>query len=512
MRPRVSALPSAPAQATRVACRPIMIIHWFRRDLRAADNTALLAAAEASSGAVVPVFILDDALLRGSDVAPARVQFMLDSLRDLEANVRSLGGRLLVRRGDPAVELVRIAAEAGARAVYFNRDYTPLARRRDERVVRALRAAGLQVESFKDLVVFEEDELLTGAQSPYTVFTPYKKAWLSRLPDSASKPRGKPELREIAVALPQSSIPTPAELGFAVAQQVPSGGEREALRLLEAFREGGAMQAYSTQRDFLAVDGTSRLSPHLRFGTISPRQCLAAAMSTMTYAFPAKRSFSPAASDAKKDGADAWISELIWREFYVQVLYHFPHADVGSFRREYDGLRWGSGDAARDEARFAAWCEGRTGYPIVDAAMRQLNQTAWMHNRARMIVASFLTKDLHLDWRWGERYFMRKLVDGDPAANNGGWQWSASTGTDAQPYFRVFNPKLQSERYDPQGEYIRRWVPELAGAPAEYIHEPSAMPPLVQAQAGCVIGQDYPAPIVDHAVQKAEILRRFQAI
>jgi deoxyribodipyrimidine photo-lyase len=490
------------------------IIHWFRRDLRLTDNTALNAAARESDGAVIPVFVLDDNLLKGRSVAVARVQFLLESLRALDEGLRARGSRLIVVRGEPAQALLTLARATGAEAVYFNRDYTPLARRRDERIAEALRAAGLRVETFKDLVIFEAPELLNAAGQPYTVFTPYKKAWLSRLseqPEVALPARDPLTLRPIAHDLP-SHIPTMAELGLTPMPDAPRGGEPEALRLLARFKESGALRAYANQRDYLAIEGTSRLSPHLRFGTISPRQCYAEAVSTLSRPFPNKRSFSPAASDPKKEGADAWISELIWREFYAQVLYHFPHADQGNFRREYDDLRWGSGDPALDEARFAAWCAGCTGYPIVDAAMRQLNQTAWMHNRARMIVASFLTKDLLLDWRLGEAYFMQKLADGDPASNNGGWQWAAGTGTDAQPYFRIFNPRLQSERFDPQGEYIRRWVPELANVPTEYIHEPSKMPPLLQRQVGCVIGRDYPAPIVDHAAQKDEILRRFQAI
>lgn len=493
---------------------PMPIIHWFRRDLRLNDNTALRAAIEAGAGEVIPVFILDDGLLRGRDVAPIRVHFMLDSLRELDANLQQRGASLIVRRGRPEQELVALARETGADAVYFNRDYTPLARRRDRRVTEALRAAGVRVESFKDLVIFEADELLTHADRPFTVFTPYKKAWLSRL--SGSAPRvANDGLRIKPANLPPSlrlAIPEARSLGFILAQESPKGGEAEAMRVLMHFKDSGALQAYSTRRDFPAIEGTSRLSPHLRFGTISPRQCYAVAASTLSYAFPAKRSFSPAASDAKKEGADAWISELIWREFYMQILYHFPHADRGNFNRAYDALRWGSGDAAFDQERFDAWCEGRTGYPIVDAAMRQLNRTGWLHNRTRMIVASFLTKDLLLDWRLGERYFMQKLVDGDPAANNGGWQWTAGTGTDAQPYFRIFNPQSQSERFDPDGAFIKRWVPELADVPREYIHAPATMPPAVQARVGCTIGRDYPAPIVDHAVQREESLRRFERI
>lgn len=506
------------------------IVHWFRRDLRLADNTALMAAAKESAGDVIPLFVLDDELLKGAHVAPARVAFMLDCLRELAVSLQETGSRLIVRRGKPEQEVLKLAQEAGADAVYFNRDYTPAARARDQRMSVVLESNDIRVESFRDLVVFEEDELLTGDGKPYTVFTPYKKAWLSRLgdvgieisdwrleidgsrrnADSAQSPISNLPHRDV----PQSqNIPFAQELGFTLSQGVPAGGERKAMELLMQFKDAGALDAYSTNRDFPALaNGTSHLSPHLRFGTISPRQCLAVAIESMPYTFPQKKSFSPASSDAKKLGADAWISELIWRDFYHQILYHFPHVKRDHFNRAYVNLRYGTGDRNQDETFIAAWKAGQTGYPIVDAAMRQMNQVAWMHNRCRMIVASFLTKDLLQDWRAGERYFMEKLVDGDPAANNGGWQWAASTGTDAQPYFRIFNPRLQSERFDPNGDFIRQWIPELARVPNEYIHAPAEMPPLIQQQAGCIIGQDYPAPIVDHAAQKEEVLKRFQAV
>jgi deoxyribodipyrimidine photo-lyase len=474
------------------------VIHWFRRDLRLTDNTAFNAAVLASGGAVLPVFVLDDAVLRCAGVAPARVAFLLECLRDLDQSLRARGSRLIVLRGDSARELARLAADSDATALYVNRDYTPLARRRDARVSAALAARGVRVESYKDLVVFEERDVLTGGSSPYTVFTPYKRAWLAR-----QRPHPQP-LPPVALRAPNVaslSMPALSDLGFTLTQQIAPGGEAEARRLLDQWIDSRRANAYDTQRNFPGEDGTSRLSPHLRFGTISPHVCIARAEEA--------RNAAPA---AERGGFDTWISELIWREFYHQVLANFPHAATGSFKRAYDALSWGNGDAEMDKRYFAAWCEGRTGYPIVDAAMRQLNATAWMHNRARMIVASFLTKDLLLDWRWGERYFMLQLVDGDPASNNGGWQWAASTGTDAQPYFRIFNPRLQSERFDPNGGYIRRWVPELANVRGRLIHAPHELTPLEQRAAGCIIGEQYPAPIVDHFAQKEIILRRFKAI
>ena len=487
------------------------VIHWFRRDLRLLDNTAWNAAVRASGGDVLPVFVLDEDLLKGHAVAPARVQFMLDSLRELDANLRKRGSRLILLRGNAQTALVKLAKATSAAALHYNRDYTPAARKRDEQVSAALLAEGTPTQSHKDLVIWEEDELLTGTQKPYTVFTPYKKSWLARAGTvnvdrlSAYTLNAPPKIDgEIAV-------PTAKELGFATNQQVPKGGETEASRLLNAFAESEHLDSYNTERDFPAIEGTSRLSPHLRFGTISPRVCYELAAKNVNYIIPSRQSLSPQSSDPKKAGGDSWISELIWREFYMQVLFHFPHADTGNFNKVYDAMVWGSGSEAKDKAWFQAWCEGKTGFPMVDAAMRQLNATAWMHNRCRMIVASFLTKDLLIDWRLGERYFMQKLVDGDPACNNGGWQWAASTGTDAQPYFRVFNPILQSERFDKNGDYIRKWVPELARVPTEYIHEPWNLPPMLQLQTNCVVGKTYAERIVDHMVQKDKAIAMFKA-
>ncbi len=465
------------------------------------DNTALVNAIAQSRGQLIPVFVLDDALLRGADVAPARVQFMLESLRDLDASLHARGSRLIVRRGDTRTELLTIARETGAQALYFNKDYTPRARARDAAVTAELARNRIRCEAFKDQVHFEETEVLTGARSPYTVFTPYKNAWLARPKPLPTEPA------EIALVAPPQSlrslpVPTAAELGHPGAPAgTPRGGETQALALLQAWVNTGRIAKYDATRNTLAADGTSKLSAHLRFGTLSPRICVQAAEL-------AKQKLAP----KLQAGCDLWISELIWREFYQQVLFNFPHADTGSFKKGLDALRWGSGSQAKDDALFAAWCEGRTGFPVIDAAMRQLKTEAWMHNRARMIVASFFTKDLLLDWRRGERYFMQTLVDGDPAANNGGWQWAASTGTDAQPYFRVFNPRLQSEKFDADGAYIRRYVPELARVPAKQIHAPADLAPIELAAYDIVPGETYPAPIVDHALQKDEILRRFKAL
>jgi deoxyribodipyrimidine photo-lyase len=273
-------------------------------------------------------------------------------------------------------------------------------------------------------------------------------------------------------------------------------GEVEARRRLEAFVAGddAPIYRYAEGRNRLDRDGTSRLSPYLRFGMLSARQAVVGAL--------AAAGAAPGAG--ARQGAETWLNELVWREFFIHILYHFPRVRASSFRPEYDRIAW-----ENDEAAFAAWCQGRTGYPVVDAAMRQLVQTGWMHNRARMIVASFLVKDLLVDWRWGERFFMQHLVDGDPAANNGGWQWTAGTGTDAAPYFRIFNPILQGKKHDPGGDFVRRWLPELDGVPDKYLHAPWEMPEEVQHQAGCTIGQDYPAPIVDHAWARERTLAAY---
>ncbi len=481
------------------------IIHWFRRDLRLNDNTALNAALSAGAGQVLPVFVLDAALLKAANVAPARVAFLLDCLRDLDAQLRMRGSRLIVRRGDTATVLSQLAREHGATALHFNRDYTPAARARDAAITSALEGAGVAVTSHKDAMVFEPHELSTGSKTPYTVFTPFKKAWLAKLDATPAHPfTASIAFAKLPDAIVATPIPALKDLGLTLRQQIPKGGESVAHELLASFCENG-LNAYATTRDVLAASGTSRLSPHFRFGTLSPRQAVHAA--SMARVEEASSVFKARADI--ENGADVWISELIWREFYMGVLWHFPHADKGNFKREYDAMQWGSGNAKKDAELFAAWCEGRTGYPVVDAAMRQLNATAWMHNRARMIVASFLTKDLLLDWRLGEAYFMKMLVDGDPASNNGGWQWAASTGTDAQPYFRIFNPYLQSERFDPDGKYIRKYIPELARCPQEYIHNPSLVPPMLSLTTNSAA---YAKPVVDHAKQKDIVLQRFKAI
>jgi deoxyribodipyrimidine photo-lyase len=465
------------------------ILHWFRRDLRISDNTALHEA-WSRGDRLIPVFCWDDAFLTGPDAGPAQVAFLLRSLESLSNNLAQLGHRLILRHGPPHLEIPRLAREVGATAVFANRDYGPLERERDARTRTALESVGIGFQSFKDSVIWEEMEILTGTGGIYTVFTPYSKSWKAR-PWPGPRPRIGPPKQPVPVSTPSLPIGTdPAELGHPLTQSIFPAGERAARQALDAFVESHIFN-YAHGRDFPASDnGTSRLSPHLRFGTINIRTVL----KVLTQAR------ARATSPTQEKGCDIWLSELIWREFYMQVLANHPHVVRGCFRPEYDRLEWEGKDAW-----FDAWCAGQTGYPIVDAAMRCLNATGWMHNRLRMIVAMFLTKDLLIHWQRGERYFMRQLVDGDLAANNGGWQWSSGTGTDAAPYFRIFNPVSQAEKFDPDARFVRTWVPELRDVPDNTVHSPWE-DPLWLTRSG------YARPIVDHSVQRNRCLAMFKKV
>jgi deoxyribodipyrimidine photo-lyase len=456
------------------------ILWWLRRDLRLADNLTLHHALH-DAAAVVPVFVFDPILIRSERLAAARRQFLLDSLADLDAQLRARGSRLILRAGEPARELAALAREVHADAVYFHFDITPYARHRDARAIRALGAAGIAVRSFHDCYLATPGEVLKKDGSPYTVFSPYRRAFERVVP---IPPTCATSARiQIPAAIPSLDLDKWIK---ARSERYAAGGEKEAMRLLRSFvRRRSGLDKYGANRNDMALDATSHLSPHLHFGTISARELV--------------RTARAMAAKSGQVNIGLWIGELIWREFYAQVLWHFPHAARGAFRRAYADLDW-----ENDDTKFAAWCEGRTGYPVVDAAMRQLNETGWMHNRARMIVASFLTKHLLIDWRWGERYFMQQLIDGDVASNNGGWQWAAGTGTDAQPYFRIFNPVEQGKRHDPRGTYVRRWIPELSDMPVQYIHAPWTAP------AGQAAGAKYPPPIVDHASRRAQALALYR--
>lgn len=457
---------------------------WFRRDLRVHDHPALHAGAERHER-LIPVFCLDDRLLQGPNRSGARARFMLSCLEELRLRLRDLDCDLIVVRGRPELVLPELAAAHGVDEVLACADVSPFARRRDATTAGALRQVGARLELLPGLFAVDDlGGLRTGNGAPYSVFTPFYKRWLQaprRAPLPA--PRALPPLPD---GIKISPVPTPAALG--IPDRSPPGwipGERAARGRAANFLEEG-MADYADRHDTLGDPGTSGLSPYLHFGCLSPRE------------LESRLPLGP--------GADALQRQLCWRDFYAHVLLFNPgNARVEHQERYRRRIEW-----TRSEPLFEAWRHGRTGYPLVDAGMRELAATGWMHNRARMVVGSFLVKDLGIDWRWGERWFMRTLLDGDEANNNGNWQWIASVGVDTQPAGRrIYNPTLQQRRFDPDGHYVRRHLPELAGVPDAYLAEPWTMPPELQREVGCVIGVDYPAPVVDHAMARREAIARY---
>lgn len=457
---------------------------WIRRDLRLNDHRALFEATTQSQQTTV-VFVYDTTILdQLSERHDRRVSFIKESLDEVDAGLREHGSGLLTLVGNPVELIPRLAALLGVDAVFCSHDDDPYACSRDAVVKKKL--GSVAFHSFKDHVIFEKQEVVNQQGLPFRVYTPYMKAWKANfLPGMASS--FEPDFAKLTPVdlLPEEHLGNRSfeEIGFHQTQNWVGSGEKAARKQLERFMSH--VHRYAETRDFPALsDGVSGLSVHLRHGTISVRECVRAALS------------------GSSNGHEKWFNELIWREFYHMILACFPHVVESPFQTQYEGLKW---PVSREA--FEVWAAGQTGYPIVDAAMRCLNETGWMHNRLRMIVASFLTKDLLCDYRWGEAYFAEKLLDFELSSNNGGWQWAASVGVDAQPYFRIFNPVLQSKKFDAEGKFIREWCPELAGFDNTQIHEPWAVSLMDQLSAGCEIGRNYPAPVVEHHVQKDLAIR-----
>jgi deoxyribodipyrimidine photo-lyase len=487
---------------------------WFRRDLRAQDNAAL-AHATACCEAVICVFVYDTAILDALPRQDRRVEFIHDSLEALDAELQQLRGRsgrvLLALHADARTAIVQLAANLGAEAVFAARDYEPDAVARDTAVQQELQKTGRHMVLVKDHVIFEEREILTQSGRPYGVFTPYHRAWLARIGDElrVTHKVSQPDRKLLAIEewhgvraahvdstldlAASAELPPLSAIGFEASNLHALGmygGAPAGKALLEDFIP--RMDRYAEARNFPSVRGPSYLGVHLRFGTVSIRTLVNLALERLR---------------TGSEGARVWLAELAWRDFYFQIVANYPHVAQRAFKPEYDSIEWEQGESA--QALYRAWCEGRTGYPIVDAAMAQLNQTGYMHNRLRMVAGSFLVKHLGLDWRWGERYFALHLNDFDLAANNGGWQWVASSGCDAQPYFRIFNPVTQSEKFDAQGKFIRRYLPHLSALADKAIHAPWLAKPIELAQAGVVLGENYPQPVVDHAQARARTLARY---
>jgi deoxyribodipyrimidine photo-lyase len=465
---------------------------WLRRDLRDHDHAALYHALKQHAQVYI-AFVFDTEILNVlTDKADRRVEFIWESVRELKQALQAKGADLIVLHGAARDEIPALAARLNVSAVYANRDYEPTAIARDEAVGQALSACGQSLLLFKDQVLFEQDEILTQAGKPYGVFTPYKNAHLAKLNAFYLQAYPTEKYDGQLAQLPPQAMPSLTSLGFEQtnlkAMRLPTGMSGAQQLFADFFQR---ISQYHEARNYPAIKGVSYLSVHLRFGTISIRQLASAAWQL---------------TQVGNEGAAIWLNELIWRDFYFQVLYHRPDLQQGAaFKAEYNALAF-----PNHQPWFEAWCAGQTGFPIVDAAMRQLNQTGYMHNRLRMIVASFLVKDLLIDWRWGEQYFAQKLIDFDFAANNGGWQWAASTGCDAQPYFRIFNPQSQSEKFDPQGKFIRKYVPELAHLTDEQIHAPWAEKYHKQNLFNQGFVLTYPKPVVDHAIQREQALRLYK--
>lgn len=486
---------------------------WFRRDLRSFDNAALHHAL-ITSNQVYCVFIYDREILDPLPRHDRRVEFIHDSIAELAAELQQMGGALIVRHAVAADEIVALAAAIGVEAVMANRDYEPQAVQRDATIAAALEKNGRRLLLLKDQVIFEKDEVLSLTGKHFSIFTPYKKAWLRKLqttpvpgdddfylrsyPIDTHRTRLAPPPAEFVVSLPSLE-----DLGFARTNlsqlPIPTGMSGGA-QLFEEFLQ--CMAAYRDARNYPGIKGTSYLSVHLRFGTVSVRALARHTVEIMRT--------GEGANGVENAGSNTWLSELIWRDFYFMILDRCPQVAEHPFKPAYERIEFESG-APADEL-FAAWCEGRTGYPLVDAGMKQLVGTGYLHNRLRMVTACFLIKDLGIDWRRGERFFAEHLNDYDLSANNGGWQWAASSGCDAQPYFRIFNPTTQSEKFDAEGQFIKHYLPQLAKLSAKQIHAPWLQSPTVLDNADVRLGKNYPYPVVQHDEARQRTLERYAVV
>ena len=479
---------------------------WFRRDLRVQDQHALFLALK-HCAQVYCVFVFDTDILDSLPKEDRRVEFIQESLVNLNEHLKAVAKSedvsLITLHGSAAQEIPSVAQLLGVQAVFTNHDDEPYALKRDALIRGKLAAQGASFFDFKDHVIFERSEVLTQTGKPYGVFTPYKNAWLKKVTDLDLQSFDiKPYKANFAALKPahlkklHPRIHTLEDIGFKTTNLKDLGvhtGIDGGEFLFKDFLK--RMDLYHETRDFPAVKGPSYLGVHLRFGTVSIRSLARTALER---------------TNAGSGGAAVWLSELIWRDFYAQIMHHHPRVVTHAFKPEYDSIQWEDDKAAKK--LFTAWCEGRTGFPIVDAAMRQINSSGYMHNRLRMIVASFLVKDLGIDWRWGEAYFAKHLMDFDLSSNNGGWQWASSSGCDAQPYFRIFNPTSQSERFDPKGAFIHRYIPELKGLSVPTLHTPWLAEPMELLSANLQLGKDYPLPIVDHAKAREKTLMRYSVI
>ena len=463
---------------------------WFRRDLRDYDHAALYHALK-SSAHVYCTFVFDtDILDQLKDKADRRIEFIWESIKELKAALQLKDGDLIVLHGSAQTQIPALARELQVESVFVNHDYEPSAIKRDKIVARALQQDNIDFHHYKDQVIFEKNEILNMSGKPYGVFTPYKTMWLKTVNDFYVKPYPVDHYTKNLAKSDKTPLLSLESMGFKRTNlsdmRLPTGMQG-GLALFDDFKP--RMNHYKDARNFPAIKGVSYLSVHLRFGTVSIRHLAREAM------------------QAANTGSQTWLSELIWRDFYFQILHHHPYIAAGkTFKAEFDKLPF-----PNDKALFQAWCDGQTGYPLVDAAMRQLNTTGFMHNRLRMVAASFLVKDLLVDWRWGERYFAEKLIDFDLSANNGGWQWAASTGCDAQPWFRIFNPITQSEKFDSSGKFIRKYVTELSQYDDKELHAPWLISPLRQQSIGAIIGKNYPLPVVNHAEKRALALSLYKS-